>query len=344
MINAILTLIFIHFIPVIFIANAGNLDVPKNLTLKGQEVLGETKKGDQDFSQKSQDDLGRCDLSPSTQSPVSYTPLRKKGIADMKLWAGSSVVIDVDSGTLLHYDNGRKRTQIASLTKMMTAILTVENIKDLDEEVTITSNALNVPGTVVGCPTSVFCNGNRMVKGEKVKAIDLLRVMLLNSANDAATALGDHIAGSPDKFADMMNDKAKKMGLKDTHFCTPSGLEIDGQENQCYSSAYDIARIAAYSLNYNLIWDIMRMTDGKFYSTDGKYEHDMKNTDLLLDSIPNCLGGKTGFTPMAGKSLLLGSVDSSRKHRIIAVLLNDENRWEDMTKLVNWVFSSYEWK
>lgn len=345
MINVILTIIFVNFIPAFMLSDAGNMDLlaKSNLTLKGQEVLGEAK-NDKDLSKGSENDLGRCDLFPPGQPTTSYTPARKKGIPDLKLWAGSSVVIDVDSGTLLHYDSGRKRTQIASLTKMMTAILTVENIKDLDEEVTITSDALNVPGTVVGCPTSVLCTSNRMHKGEKVKAIDLLRVMLLNSANDAATALGIHIAGSPDKFADMMNEKAKTMGLKDTHFCTPSGLEIDGQEDKCYSSAYDIARISAYSLKYNLIWDIMRMTDGQFYSTDGKTMHVMKNTDLLLGSIPNCLGGKTGFTPMAGKSLLMGSIDSTGKHRIMAVILNDEDRWEDMTRLVNWVFASYEWK
>ena len=88
----------------------------------------------------------------------------------------------------------------------------------------------------------------------------------------------------------------------------------------------------------------MKITDGKFYSTDGKYIHELKNTDLLLDSIPNCLGGKTGFTPLAGKSLMLGSVDPTGKHRVIDVILNDENRWEDMKTLVAWVYNNYEWK
>jgi len=346
MINIILTIILVHFIPVFLLGNVLDNSTLKKTgyVLKGKEVLGDAKNDGSDFSKGSEGDLGRCNLFPTVEPTTTYTPIRKKGIFDLKLWAGSSVAIDVDSGTLLHYDSGRKRTQIASLTKMMTAILAVERIKDLDEEIVITGEALNVPGTVVGCPTSVLCTSNRMYKGEKVKAIDLLRVMLLNSANDSATALGIHIAGSSEKFTDLMNEKAKEMGLKDTHFCTPSGLEIDGQEDQCYSSAYDIARIAAYSLNYNLIWDIMRIPEGRFYSADGKYMHEMKNTDLLLDSIPNCLGGKTGFTPMAGKSLLLGSVDPSGKHRIIAVVLNDENRWEDMRTLVSWIFGSYEWK
>jgi D-alanyl-D-alanine carboxypeptidase len=272
-------------------------------------------------------------------------PVRKVGLSDLKLWAGSSVAIDADSGTILHYDDGRKKTQIASLTKMMTATLAMENIKDMNSEITITKDALHVDGTVVGCPTSVFCNGNRMYAGEKVKAIDLMKAMLMNSANDAATALGMYMAGgSADKFVDMMNEKARSLGLQDTHFCTPSGLEIDGKEDQCYSSAYDIARIAAYSMHFDTIWNIMKISDGRFYSTDGKYMHELKNTDMLLATMPSCIGGKTGFTPMAGKSLLIGADDPTGKHKIIAVVLNDEKRWEDMKLLTDWIFQSYTWK
>ncbi|KKR21533.1 MAG: D-alanyl-D-alanine carboxypeptidase DacB [Candidatus Moranbacteria bacterium GW2011_GWA2_39_41] len=271
-------------------------------------------------------------------------PIRKKNVPDIKIWAGSSVVIDVDTGTIIHYDDGRKRTQIASLTKMMTAILVMENIKDLNEQITITKEDLRVDGTKVGCPTSVICNSNRMYVGEKVYAKDLMKAMLMNSANDSATALGTHIAGSSQKFVDMMNYKAEDMGLKDTHFCTPSGLEIDGQEDQCYSTAYDLARIAAYSLKFDTIWDIMKIPEGQFYSCDGKYMHVLKNTDMLLNTLPGCVGGKTGFTPLAGKSLMLGAEEPTGKHKIIAVLLNDEQRWDDMRTLVNWVFENYKWQ
>jgi D-alanyl-D-alanine carboxypeptidase len=166
----------------------------------------------------------------------------------------------------------------------------------------------------------------------------------MNSANDAATALGVHISGSAKEFVQAMNDKAISLGLKDTHFCTPSGLEIDGHEDECYSTAYDIARIAAYSLRYETIWDIMKIPEGRFYSTDGTYMHELKNTDMLLDTLPNCIGGKTGFTPLAGKSLLLGATDDSGKHRIIAVLLNDQDRWTDMRILTDWVFENYRWQ
>ena len=274
-----------------------------------------------------------------------FVPIKKSDYKDLKLWAGSSIAIDVDSGTILHFDNAKKRTQIASLTKMMTAILAIENIKDLNKEtVIIPEGAALIPGTVVGCPRTGYCTSNRLYTGEKVYAINLLKAMLMNSANDAAYSLAVHIAGSEDKFVDMMNEKVKNLGLSDTHFCTASGLEIDGRESECYSSAYDIAKIGAVSLGYELIWDIMKIPEGEFYSTDGKYLHVLKNTDLLLGDTPNCLGGKTGFTPMAGKSLLIGLTDAGQKHRIVSVLLNDENRWEDMRILNSWIFSNYEWK
>ena len=274
-----------------------------------------------------------------------FLPVKKDDYKNLKLWAGSSVAIDVDSGVVLHSDNAKKRTQIASLTKMMTAVLTIENIKDLNKEVVaIPREAAYIEGTVVGCPRTGFCPSNRLYTGEKVYAIDLLKAMLMNSANDAAFSLAVHIAGSQDKFVEMMNEKAKNLGLTDTHFCTASGLEIEGREDQCYSSAYDIAKIGSASLGYDLIWNIMKIPEDQFYSTDGKYMHVLKNTDLLLGTTPNCLGGKTGFTPMAGKSLLLGLTDAGQKHRVISVLLNDENRWEDMKILNNWIFNNYEWK
>lgn len=315
-----------------------------------QEKVGVDNADNRYASEKNSQEKSHSNLSERNLFPVDkamaagFMPTRRSDYADLKLWAGSSVAVDADSGTILHYDNGRKRTQIASLTKMMTAILAVEKIKNLNEEVIITKEALLLPGTVVGCPRSGYCPSNRMYVGEKVKAVDLLKATLMNSANDAATALGIHMAGSEEKFVKMMNDKARGTGLKDTSFCTPSGLEIDGKEDQCYSTAYDIARIAAYSLQYDRIWEIMRIPEGKFYSADGKYMHELKNTDILLDNMPNCLGGKTGFTPLAGKSLLLGVTDDSRKHRVIAVILDDEKRWEDMKTLSDWIFRAYEWK
>nr|HPN55111.1 hypothetical protein [Candidatus Moranbacteria bacterium] len=229
-------------------------------------------------------------------------------------------------------------------------VLVVEKIKDLDkEEIEIDEEAIYADGTKIGCPRSGFCNSQRLKIGEKVSARNLLRAALINSANDAAIALGKHLAGSQNDFADMMNKKAKELGLTDTHFCTASGLEEPaGQEKECYSSAYDIARIAAYSLRYEDIWNVYKSAFSEnnleISSADEKTKHSLINTVSNLLQVPNALGGKTGFTPLAGYSLLTVAADPSGKHQIVSVVLDDINRWQDTKTMINWAFASYEWR
>jgi len=269
-------------------------------------------------------------------------PQKKYTYHATEVLAGSSVVIDVGSGAILHYDKGRDHLPIASLTKIMTAVLVMENMKNLDEPVTIDSESLAVVPAKVGCPSSnlSICSAPLRI-GEEMAMRDLMTAMLVDSANDAAIAIGKHIAGSQEAFAVLMNEKAKELNLADTHFCNPSGLDAVG----CYSSAYDLARVAAYSMKYDILWKIMNTPEATVWSIDRKYEHYLKNTDMLLGQIPNCLGGKTGFTYNAGKSLMLSASDpETGRHKIIAVILNDDNRWNDMRNLLDWTFSNYEWK
>jgi len=282
----------------------------------------------------------------ATDNP-QYQPQRKEGIKDLVVPnAHASVIIDADTGTILHYSEGREHRQIASLTKLMTAILVMENIKNLNEEIVIDEEAVYAEGTKIGCPRSGYCISPRLRIGEKITARSLLTAMLMNSANDAAIALGKHMAGTQDKFAEVMNKKAKDLGLTDTNFCTASGLDLDDEAAAvgCYSSAYDIARIAAYSLRYDTIWKIARMpSDSIVSSIDGKIQHTILNTDQLLDQMPNIIGAKTGFTPLAGYSLLMVVSDPSTKHRIVSVVLDDSTRWQDIKTMANWTFNSYKW-
>lgn len=275
----------------------------------------------------------------------AYQPYRKDGIKDLVIpGAHASVIIDADTGTVLQYNNGRTQRQIASLTKIMTAVLVMEKIKDLDELVTIDEEAVYVEGTKIGCPRSGYCISPRLKIGERISARNLLQAMLMNSANDAAIALAKHISGSQAEFADLMDAKARELGLVDTNFCTPSGLEIDGRESECYSSAYDIARIAAYSLRFDTIWKMSRLPNNSIItSVDGKIEHTILNTDQLLDEMPNIVGAKTGFTPLAGYSLLMVVADPTTKHKIVAVVLDDITRWQDIKTMVSWTFGSYTW-
>jgi D-alanyl-D-alanine carboxypeptidase len=258
--------------------------------------------------------------------------------------AHASIILDVDSGKVLHENDADERRQIASLTKLFTATLVVERIKDLDELVTIDEEAVYAEGTRIGCPRSGFCNGERLKVGEKISVRSLLKAALMNSANDAAIALGKHIGGTQDGFAKIMNARAKELGLKNTHFCTPSGLEPDGRESECYSSARDVALLTKHALDYEVIWDIMRMEKMNIFSADGKYSHEIFNTDQLLGQLPNLLGTKTGFTPLAGYSLLAVATDQSQNHRVVAVLLDDPNRWQNIRSMFDWSFQAVDWK
>ncbi len=339
-----IAVVFLVAIVCIFVFYGHNFSFGQDDAKNNGKIFSENSAVKGDYDNRS---IEKENMVSKYSFPVPvYKPIKKKNASNLVIPnAHAAVILDAESGTLLYYQNGEKQRQIASLTKLMTAILVMENIKDLDKEVvTIDGEAVYIEGTKIGCPRSGYCISNRLKIGEKISARSLLMAMLMNSANDSATALGKHIAGSQKKFAEMMNKRAKEMGLKNSHFCTPSGLEIDGHEDECYSSAYDVARIAAYSMRYKTIWNIFKTPGTKIYSIDGKRSHTIFNTDRLLGEMPNCLGTKTGFTPLAGKSLMLAAIDKAGKHKIIAVVLNDPYRWRDARNMIEWAFASYEWQ
>jgi D-alanyl-D-alanine carboxypeptidase len=275
-----------------------------------------------------------------------YQVVRSDEMPDLVIpTAHAFVVVDADTGKILAGNHETDQKQIASLTKMMTAILVMENIKNLDEPIDISEEEVYIEGTKIGCPRSGYCISPRLKVGEQVSARDLLQAMLINSANDAAIALGKHISGSQESFANLMNQKAELMGLTDTHFCTPSGLEPDGRESECYSSAADIARIAAYSMRYDLIWNMFDYPNNcEIKSCDGQISHTLLNTDVAMSDIPNAMGAKTGFTPAAGYSLLLGASDATKLHRVVVVVLDDPYRWQDIHTAIDWTFKAYSWE
>lgn len=293
-------------------------------------------------------------MDASSEAPISYEsrghaaefrPIRKAGVYDLALpSAHASVVMDAESGIVLQEKSAHEKRQIASLTKLMTAILVMERIGDLDEGVIIDREMTDTEGTRIGCPRSGFCNGVRLHVGEELSVRDLLKAMLMNSANDAALALAKHTSGSVDAFVETMNARTRALGLQNTHFCTPSGLEPEGRESGCYSSAFDIARIASQALKYDMIWELARTPGTTIVSKDGKYAHDIFNTDILLGEYPDLVGAKTGFTPLAGYSLLAISFDPERQHKVVSVVLNDPERWSSVKRMFSWAFQSHYWR
>lgn len=275
----------------------------------------------------------------------TYQPVLKPSAPKLAVpTAHSAVIIDTDSQETLFEDNANDHRQIASLTKLMTALITVETVKNLDEPVTIDEEAVYAEGTRVGCPRSGYCIGERLKIGEQVAVRDLLKAALMNSANDAAIALGKHIGTTQSGFATIMNKRAGELGMTETHFCTPSGLEPDGHEHECYSSARDVAKMTIQALKYDILWQMMRLEKVQISSVDGKYQHDIFNTDELLGQMPNLIGTKTGFTPLAGRTLLAVAHHPASNHRVVAVVLDDQYRWQSIRSMFDWSFQSFDWQ
>jgi len=249
-------------------------------------------------------------------------------------WTHSAIAIDADSGKILFAKDEKKKMPLASLTKMMSAIIIVEHISDWEDEVLISKEAAFAGGAAV-----------HLKWDEKVKAGDLLKAMLMNSDNSAAIALAEHVAGSKGAFVDLMNKKAEEIGTTDSIFTDPSGLEDEKQ----HSTAYDMARITQYAMKNEKILDVMQ-TKGplQITSCDGTINHRVGNTNNFLKDerlAPRVIIGKTGFTYNAGYNLMMAMCDKKKERKIIGVILNgdDKMRWTEMEDMLEWSFNNYSW-
>lgn len=275
-----------------------------------------------------------------------FRPIRREDAENFSVpTAHAAILLDVATETPLYEKDADVRRSIASITKLFTAMIVVEETKNLDELVTIDEEVVRTEGTRVGCPRSGYCPGVQLQVGEKIAVKELLKAALMNSANDSAIALAKHISGSQKQFAEKMNDRAKKLGAVNSNFCTPSGLELDEREEECYSTARDISKIAVAALKYDVLWEIMRLEKTNIVSADGRYVHEIFNTNELLGQYPALVGTKTGFTPRAGYSLLAVADDPvERKHRLIAVVLDDAYRWRSIQNMFSFGFSAFQWR
>ncbi|MCK5084454.1 MAG: D-alanyl-D-alanine carboxypeptidase [Candidatus Pacebacteria bacterium] len=254
-------------------------------------------------------------------------PSKIQDADDFNIKAKSAVVLDVGTDTILYSKDSDEKKPIASLTKIMTALVVLDNI-DLNSTVIISRNAFNTDG-----------RKDSLTVNEKIKAEDLLKIMLVRSNNAAAVSLAEHTSGNVEEFVKLMNKKAELLGLKNTNFSNPTGF--DSGEN--YSTAYDIAQLFDYASDKPLIWEILKTQRLTLFSIDGKIKHEIKNTNLLLGRLKNITGGKTGLTDEAGQCLVLVVGDPIDNHQIISVVLNAEDRFLETEKLVRWVFESYRW-
>lgn len=245
--------------------------------------------------------------------------LRGVYVEGLSVSARAAVVIDGISGKLLYSVNANERLSMASTTKIMTALLLCES-GDLNRQITVTDEMIRIEGTSMG-----------LTVGMKVTLYDLLYGMLLSSGNDAANATALSLGGSMDGFVAMMNRKAASLGLKNTHFDTPSGL--DGPTH--YTTAYELAVLTKEALKNE---DFSKAAQTRSITLNyGGVSHTLTNHNRLLSTYDGAVGVKTGFTKKSGRCLV--SAAKRDNGLIIAVTLNDGNDWQDHSNMLDYGFS-----
>ena len=257
------------------------------------------------------------------ETKPNVTVVSDKAVAVKKtpsINALAAVVLEASSGRVLYSKNATVRRSIASTTKIMTGLVALEN-GNLDDEVTISKRSASIGGSTIGLQT-----------GQKFTLKELLYAMLMCSANDAAIAVAEHIGGTVEDFADMMNKKALSLGAADSSFVTPHGLDTGNQ----YSTAYDVAIITRYALKNPVFAEIVSTTSS---SIPG---HGLYNTNELLGAYPGIDGVKTGYTGKAGRCLV--TTVQKDGMRLISVVLGSPTRTARAnvsTALLNYVYENY---
>lgn len=237
--------------------------------------------------------------------------------------AKAAIVIDARTGEILYGHNENDRLPMASTTKIMSALIALES-GGLDEQFTVDSDAIRTEGSSMG-----------LREGDIVTMRALVCGMLLPSGNDAANAAAVRLSGSVDAFVEQMNSRAATMGLSDTHFVTPSGL--DDYTDEHYSTAFDMARLTAEALKNEDFADICSQRYIKVSFGDPPYDRWLTNTNKLLDSCEGVIGVKTGFTDKARRCLV--SACERNGATLICVTLNDPDDWRDHAALYDICFA-----
>jgi serine-type D-Ala-D-Ala carboxypeptidase (penicillin-binding protein 5/6) len=261
-------------------------------------------------------------------SRISYFPVRDFNIAEPQIQAKSIALYDTRSSRFLLVKNASEKLPIASITKLMSAIVILENL-DLNEIFTVRAEDINVDG-----------NGADLYRGEKIKGEDLFKIMLIKSSNDAALTFANAARIKGIDFVAKMNDKAAELGMFNTHFEDPAGLD----DKSGFSTAEDLIRLVSYIPKDSKIWQVLKIQTADVVSADGKLSHHVINTNQLLGVLPDIIGGKTGFTDSAMGTMVLEVWVNKGRDAIIGVVIGSNDRFGDMKNLIEWAQKAHRWE
>lgn len=261
-------------------------------------------------------------------------------ITASRLYARSAVLMDADSGRILFAKNGQEQRAMASTTKIMTCILALEN-GDLSDEVAVSTEAASQPAVRLG-----------MREGQRFYLKDLLYSLMLESHNDSAVAVAEHIGGSVEGFASMMNKKAMELECGDTYFITPNGLDAEDKTGVHHTTAEDLARIMKYCImdseKRDAFLEITRTQSYTFSDCEGNGSYSCINHNSFLHMMEGALSGKTGFTAEAGYCYV-GALRQDDRTFIVALLAcgwpnNKGYKWSDTRKLMEYALENYHYR
>lgn len=263
--------------------------------------------------------------SPSPFQDVLRTP-PPETLEPPEVGAAAAVLVDLRSGQTLFALAPAERRPVASLTKVMTAHVVLSETSP-SEVVTVSARAAAVPAVGVA--------GLGLLPGEEITVRDLLYALLLQSANDAAVALAEHVAGSVEAFVERMNDTAARLGLTRTRFASPNGLDDEG-----YSTAREMARLARAALAQEAFAEIVATSTHTIPAPDGE-DRVIQNRNALLWLYPGATGVKTGFTTPAG-FCIVGTAERAGRRLLVVVLGEPREAFSDAAALLSYGFAAFE--
>ncbi|WP_010273935.1 D-alanyl-D-alanine carboxypeptidase family protein [Paenibacillus senegalensis] len=237
--------------------------------------------------------------------------------------AEAAALIDVTSGRILHSSGGDKPMRIASLTKIMTAIVAIEH-GELSDSITVSRRAFGKEGS------SIY-----LKLGEEMSLHHLLYGLMLRSGNDAAVAIAEHVGGSLEGFVYLMNQKAEELGMDNSQFMNPHGLDEEGH----YSTANDMAKLTAYALKNPVFQEIVKTERKRVSRADESWDTIWYNKNKMLHFYEGADGVKTGYTRLARRCLVSSATRNGQQ--LAVVTLNDPNDWVDHRELLDYGFQYF---
>lgn len=248
----------------------------------------------------------------------------KEALNAPQISAKAAIFADTKEGKVLYAKNIHERLPIASLVKVMTVLIALEH-KNMDDKFSVSQRVADME------PDKML-----LIAGERLTLRDLLDGIFLISANDAAEVLAEGTTGNRDEFLKLMNDKAKQLGMKDTYFVNPTGLDEDSGNS--YSSAYDLAILTRYLIrHFPEVVEISKTEHIYLPKTEDHQDYDMYSGINLLTTYPGVVGFKTGYTPEAGLTLI--TLARKDGQEVVGVLLGSESRRDEARELLDYSFA-----